>query len=95
MTFKNGFIVGIVAGIVAWAISARKVSLNPESSLPADVYLFAQIISLISIGVLIYGAFKGRSIFGTAIGGLIIGFLLGFELPTIWPYISHGELPPP
>lgn len=95
MTFRNGFIIGAIAGVIAWGVSARWITWSGESaSLPSDIFIFTQIIFLISAVLAFAAPFARKAILGTTFGGVIAGYVAGFELPTIVYYLNQGQLPP-
>jgi Na+/proline symporter len=94
MSFKNGFIIGVIAGFVAWVISAHKITLPSDySGLPAQIYTIAQIISVCSLGLLFLSAFRKKAI-KPVFDGFIYGFSAGFVIPTYGHYFIQKQLPP-
>jgi len=96
MTYKNGLIIGLITGFVAWLIIKGYLTFMPAP------YAVAQMIRLIAVWLfvaaillLIGSGFKRGSVVNPSVDGFIYGFIGSFELLYILNEFAAGRLPLP
>jgi len=100
MTYKNGFIIGFVVGILAFVfLSGEKdVTIDSISAKALVAFLAIIVFPVLSFGIGIGSIMEGHSIFGTTNDGFIYGFTAALDIPYLVYLIvqfSHGNLPFP
>ncbi len=98
MTMKNGFIVGIVVGFIAFLFLHGNTEITRDP-LVMFIAIFAIVLfPIISFCIGIASALQGHSVFGTTTDGFIYGFTAALDAPYIVNLIIqflNGNLPLP
>lgn len=96
MAYKNGFIIGLVVGLLAYLWASGIITVSALAVQPSgQIDIIASILGLLSVVLAVISAFRGHSTLGTTGDGFVYGFTIGFDALTIISYVYAGQLPPP
>jgi hypothetical protein len=93
LTFKRGFVGGLVFGFILYAIFNGYIIFTPAPDIATSlVSLIAPFLLLLAILIGVGTAVKRSSIFSSSIDGFVIGSMVTYELIYLGIQMFQGKL---